>query len=69
MEKEECVIGLAVDHSYGKRGIIVGKPWYRSDDDEWFIPVLKCNGIKEDMFPRRLTPHKVQRAGFYYEEI
>jgi hypothetical protein len=69
MDKEDCVIGLAVDHSYGKTGIIVDKPWYRAADDEWFIPVLKCNGIKEDMFPRRLTPHKGAKVGFRYGEI
>lgn len=63
MELEECKIGLAVDHSYGKTGIIVDKPWYRADDDEWFIPVLKCDGIKESMFPRRLTPHKANHEG------
>lgn len=69
MEKEDCVIGLVVDHSYGKKGIIVDVLWYRPNDQEWFVPIIDCNGRRLNMFPRRLTPHKVQKAGIHYEEI
>ncbi len=58
MDKNECKIGMAVDHESGVQGIIINDPWHRKEDNEWFIPVLLTDGRSTDMFPRRLTLHQ-----------